>query len=162
MVLKHKKMRWWLAAGLGVAILVSLVVFFLVRQEKRDRIESSQTLNQDLLPPFPVRELDKIYIYKDSEGKILVSEKPPEGVDYQVVDVPRSVEDPEVRQRRVDMANQARKIMRGQGEGDGSPEDRPEQDDREQPGATSLSGASAGDILSRSNALRKKAARPEK
>lgn len=140
--------------------MLSLVVLYLTRHGDNDPHESSLSLNQELLPPFPVRELDKIYIYRDADGNTLVSDKPPEGFEYKVLEVPAHGRDPRSQQFRVEMANQARKIMRGQGDGDDTPDGPAEQDDGEQVGGEGLSGASAGDVLSRSNALRRKTVRP--
>lgn len=101
-------------------------------------------------PPSPVDGMDMVYLYTDSQGASHISDDPPVGYDYQVVYIPKRTSGEKREQLKLDIAEKAKKIMRGEKVHDTTVK-KPMNTGRE---FHQLPRTTAGDILSKSNELR--------
>ncbi|MFA6009839.1 MAG: hypothetical protein WC799_07635 [Desulfobacteraceae bacterium] len=128
-----------------------LAAYFLLPTAHRE--VGMKTINEDKAPPLPSEDMDMVYLYTDNQGMARFSDQPPVGHDYQVVYIPKTTAVEKHDQLRLDIAEKAKKIMRGEKVHDKTVK-KPINTGRE---FHQLPRTKAGDILSKSNELKQNA-----
>lgn len=125
-----------------------IAAYFLLSPNHRE--VRMNTTNEDKTPPSPSEDMDMVYLYTDNQGMTRFSDQPPVGYDYQIVYIPRQTPGQKSDQLRLDFAEKAKKIMRGEKVHDKTLK-KPMNTGRE---INQIPRTTAGDILSKSNELR--------
>lgn len=133
---------------LPIIFITLLAAYFFLSPDHKD--VGMDTIKEDEELPFPVEDMDMVYLYTDNQGVAHVSDQPPVGYDYQMVYIPRQTSTQKSDQLKMALAEKAKRIMRGES----TLNERSHNKKPTPAGPRPLPRTTAGDILTRSNELR--------